>query len=89
MLRFLSCSFIIVLVHLIRTINMQVSCVYDIDTSQQLDVRTLGIDNGRGPKYDQIQVTSPVPYIFSWNGCFAYKKSDGGNCDDAAACFSE
>lgn len=65
------------------------SCVYDVSGGRTLDIRPLGLSNGKGPKYDNIVITSPIPYTFSWNACFDYKKSDGGDCTAAAACYSK
>jgi hypothetical protein len=71
----------------IQSINSASSkCVYDVGNGQQLDIRTLGNNNGKTPKYDNIPNSSPTPFTFSWNGCFDYSKSDGGSCTQAAAC---
>lgn len=64
-------------------------CVYDIGNGQQLDIRTLGHDNGKTAKYDNIANSNPTPITFSWNGCFDYSKPDGGSCTNAAACYSK
>ncbi|CAF0741765.1 unnamed protein product [Rotaria sordida] len=71
---------------IIQTIASESSCVYDVGSGQKLDIRTLGYENGKGPKYDNIPNSSPTKSTLSWNGCFSYSKSDGGNCKDAAAC---
>ena len=73
----------------IRTITCASSCIYDVGNGQQLDIRPLGIANGKRPKYDNIPNSSPVPHTFNWNACFSYSKSDGGNCSNAAACYSK
>ena len=66
---------------------IQSSCVYDLGNGKTLDIRPLGQNNGK-PKYDNIPVRNPGPVLFSWNGCFPFSKSGGGDCSDAAACFS-
>ncbi|CAF1312053.1 unnamed protein product [Adineta steineri] len=73
----------------IQTITCASPCIYDVGNGQQLDVRTLGNANGKTPKYDNIPTTSSIPHSLSWNGCFSYKKSDGGDCTNAAACFTD
>lgn len=77
------------LVLLSRTCLSEPTCIYDVGDGTKLDIRPLGLSNGKGPKYDNIPMTSPLPYAFSWNGCFPYKKSGGGDCTDAAACYSK
>jgi len=74
---------------LIQTVISASPCVYDVGNKQQLDIRTLGFAKGKGPKYDNIPNTNPIPITFSWNGCFDYSKSKGGSCTDAAACYSK
>lgn len=81
-------SFCCFLLYLIRTITCDSSCIYDVGNGKQLDIRTLGYANGKGPKYDNIPNASPVPYTFNWNGCFPYSKSKG-SCSNAAACYSK
>ena len=73
----------------IDTITCATPCVYDIGNGQQLDIRPLGFENGKGPKYDKILPIGPVPYTFNWNGCFSYSKPDSGSCKNAAACYSK
>ncbi|CAF2399827.1 unnamed protein product [Rotaria sp. Silwood2] len=70
----------------IQTITCESSCVYDVGNGQKLDIRTLGYANGKQPKYNNIPNTSPVKSSLSWNGCFSYSKSDGGDCINAASC---
>lgn len=65
------------------------SCIYNLGDGRTLDIRPFGLSNGKGPKYDSIVMTNPLPYTFSWNGCFPYKKSDGGDCANAASCYSK
>lgn len=65
------------------------NCVYDVDNGLKLDLRTLGLDHGRGPKFDGISNIGQRPHTLSWNGCFSYSKIDNGNCTDAAACYSK
>jgi hypothetical protein len=77
--------FIIVLT---QTIISDPICIYDVGNGLKLDIRTLGIANGKGPKYNQIPNIPPSTITFSWNGCFSYSKSGGGNCTNAAACYS-
>jgi hypothetical protein len=72
---------------LIQTIISDPICIYDVEDGLQLDIRTLGFANGKGPKYDRISNTNPSTVTFSWNGCFSYSKFDSGNCKDAAACY--
>lgn len=74
---------------IIQTITCDPSCIYDVGDGKKIDVRTLGYDNGKGPKYDKIPNTNPTKSSFSWNGCFPYTKSGGGNCKNAAACHSK
>ena len=77
---------------IIQTVTSSSSpCIYDLGNNQKLDVRTLGHDKGKGPKYDNIpnSIPVPVPVTFNWNGCFDYSKSDGGSCTNAAACYSK
>lgn len=64
-------------------------CIFDVGNQKQLDIRTLGYGNGKGPKYDNIPNSIPTQITFSWNGCFDYSKSSAGNCKDAAACYSK
>lgn len=73
----------------IQTVNSATPCVYDVGGQKQLDIRTLGLSNGKGPKYDNIPTTSSIPKSFSWNGCFDFSKTGAGDCKDAAACFSK
>ncbi|CAF1034175.1 unnamed protein product [Adineta ricciae] len=73
---------------LIQTITCDSSCIYDVGNGQKLDIRTLGNANGKGPKYDNIPNSSPVPYTFNWNGCFPYSKAKG-DCTNAAACYTD
>ncbi|UJR36378.1 hypothetical protein I4U23_029102 [Adineta vaga] len=73
---------------LIDTITCDSSCIYDVGNGQKLDIRPLGYANGKGPKYDNIPNSIPVPYTFNWNGCFPYSKSNG-NCTNAAACYTD
>jgi hypothetical protein len=73
----------------IQTIISATPCIYDLGNGQQLDIRPLGLENGKGPKYDNIPNSIPIPYTFSWNGCFDYSKSGTGNCKNAAACYSK
>ncbi len=73
---------------LVQTITSATPCVYDVGNQKQLDIRTLGLANGK-PKYDNIPNATPVRVTFNWNGCFDYSKSDGGSCTNAAACFSK
>lgn len=65
------------------------SCIFDVGNGQTLDIRPLGFSDGQKAKYDNIAQKTPSPLVLSWNGCFPYKKSDGGDCVDAAACYSE
>ena len=73
---------------LIQTIISNPACIYDVGNGLKLDIRTLGLANGKGPKYDQIPNIPPLTNTFSWNGCCSYSKPDDGNCTNAAACYS-
>jgi hypothetical protein len=83
----LSSSYLFIL--LIQTIGGGPSCVYDAGNGKTIDTRNFGYTKGKGPKYGLIPNTSPGPLTLNWNGCFPYSKSDGGNCTDAAACYSK
>jgi len=74
---------------LIPVITCETPCVYDVGNGQQLDIRPLGYENGKGPKYNNIPNATPMPHTFSWNACFPYSKPGGGSCTDAAACYSK
>jgi len=86
MIKLSICYFVLFLIH---TITCNTQCVYDVGNGQKLDIRPLGLANGKGPKFDNIVTVSPVPHTFNWNACFSYSKSGGGNCKDAAACYSK